>query len=93
LNQGHSNGKLERAIERRRARQAQWDRDGERSLARNLALAGSLGWLIVAPTVLGAFAGRALDRLMRTGVTFTGALIFLGAATGSWLAWRHVRSA
>jgi len=84
-------GELRRAVERRRAARAKWQREGERPLARNLALAGTLGWLIVVPALLGALAGRALDRLAGTGVTFTSALIFVGVAVGCWLASIHVR--
>jgi ATP synthase protein I len=82
---------LQRAVERRRAARARWQREGERPLARNLVLAGTLGWLIVVPALLGALSGRALDRLAGTGVTFTSALIFAGVALGGWLAWSHVR--
>ena len=85
-------GELEQAVERRRAREEKWRREGERPLARNLALVGTLGWLIVIPALLGAFGGRALDRWAGTGVTFTSALICVGIALGCYLAWTHVRS-
>jgi ATP synthase protein I len=62
-------------------------------MARNLALVGTLGWLVVAPTLLGAFVGRFLDRLAHTGVTFTAALLGLGAVVGCALAWQRVQSA
>jgi ATP synthase protein I len=84
---------LEQAVERRRAREAKWRREGERPLARNLALAGTLGWLVVIPALLGVFLGRALDRWAGTGVTFTSALICVGVAIGCTLAWKHVSSA
>ncbi len=84
-------GDLKRAVERRRARRDRWLREGERPLARNLALVGTLGWLIVVPALLGALAGHALDRRAGTGVTFTSALIFAGVAIGCWLAFSHVR--
>jgi len=84
---------LEHAVERRRARDEKWKREGERPLARNLALAGTLGWTIVVPALVGTFTGRALDRLFDTGVTFTSALMCLGIALGCYLAWRHVGSA
>jgi ATP synthase protein I len=87
------NGQLERAVERRRARADKWQREGERPLGRNLALAGTLGWLVVVPTLLGAFAGRALDRALGTGVTFASALMCAGLAVGCWLAWKRMRSA
>jgi ATP synthase protein I len=61
-------------------------------MARNLALVGTLGWLVVAPTLLGAFVGRAIDRVAHTGVTFTAAFLGLGVVVGSWLAWLRVKS-
>ncbi len=87
------NGQLEKAVERRRARADRWRSEGERPLGRNLALAGALGWLVVVPTLLGAFSGRALDRSLGTGVTFSAALMCVGLVLGCWLAWRRMRSA
>ena len=84
-------GELERAVERRRKRRAEWEREGERPLARNLALVGTLGWLIVVPALLGALGGHLLDHHAGTGVTFTLALILAGVVLGCWLAWSHVR--
>ena len=87
------NGQLEKAVERRNARADRWRREGERPLGRNLALAGALGWLVVIPTLLGAFSGRALDRNFGTGVTFSAGLMCAGLVVGCWLAWRRMRSA
>lgn len=84
---------LDEAVERRRARQEAWRRMGERPLARNLAMVGTLGWLIVVPALLGTFVGRWLDGKAGTGVTFTSALMCLGVVAGCWLAWRKVRTA
>jgi ATP synthase protein I len=82
---------LEEGIERRRAQRARWEREGERPLAKNLAMIGSLGWLIVVPTLLGIFAGRWIDRRMGGGLTFTAALLFLGTTLGAWLAWQRIQ--
>ncbi|HVW24472.1 MAG TPA: AtpZ/AtpI family protein [Polyangiaceae bacterium] len=87
------NGQLEKAVERRSARAEKWRHEGERPLGRNLALAGALGWLVVVPTLLGAFSGRALDRTCGTGVAFSAALMCLGLVVGCWLAWQRMRSA
>ncbi len=84
---------MRRAVETRRRRTEAWRSTGERPMARNLALVGTLGWLVVAPTLLGAFVGRFLDRLAHTGVTFTAALLGLGAVVGCALAWQRVQSA
>ena len=85
------NGELQRAAERRRARAEKWQREGERPLARNLAMVGTLGWLIVVPALLGTLAGRALDKVAHTGIAMTAALLFAGVVLGCWLAWSHVR--
>lgn len=82
---------LEQAVERRRARRESWKREGERPLAANLALVGTLGWLIVIPALLGTLAGRWLDRKTGMGVTFTAALMTIGVVFGCWLAWKRVR--
>lgn len=93
MNKSRPDGELEKAVTRRRARADEWRRTGERPLARNLALVGTLGWLIIVPALLGTFAGRALDRLLGTGITFTAALICTGLVAGCWLAWNRTRSA
>jgi ATP synthase protein I len=84
---------LDEAVERRRARREAWKREGERSLASNLAMVGTLGWLIVVPALIGTFVGRWIDRKTGMGVTFTSALMCLGIVAGSVLAWKKVRSA
>ncbi len=84
-------GDLQRAAERRHARNEEWRREGERPLARNLALVGTLGWLIVVPALLGTLAGRVLDRVAGTGIALTSALLLVGVVVGCWLAWSHVR--
>lgn len=81
---------LEKGIARRRARRAEYEREGERPLAQNLAMIGALGWLIVVPTLAGIFAGQWLDRREGTGLTFTGALMIVGLALGAWLAWQRM---
>ncbi len=82
--------RLRDAIRRRQERRDRWKREGERSLGQNLAMVGALGWLVVVPTLLGVLAGSWLDARFGSGVTFTGALIFLGAAFGFYLAWKRM---
>ena len=53
---------------------------------------GALGWLIVTPILMGVFAGRWLDQRFETGIFYSGALIFLGAAIGAYLAWHRIQS-
>jgi ATP synthase protein I len=45
----------------------------------------------VVPTLLGVLFGRWLDTEFKTGIMFSGAMIFLGVLLGSYLAWQRVR--
>ncbi|QDL93989.1 AtpZ/AtpI family protein (plasmid) [Paroceanicella profunda] len=60
----------------------------EPSLGSRLGQIGVVGWMIVAPMLLGLLAGRWLDRLAGGGITVTAALIMLGAGVGFWSAWK-----
>jgi len=82
--------KMRRAVRLREQRAERWKTEGERSLWQNLSMVGALGWLIVTPTLLGVLLGRWLDEMFDTGILFSGALIFLGVATGCYLAWQRV---
>jgi ATP synthase protein I len=88
----HGKEELRRAAEIRETRSRHWAEEGERPLWKNLSMVGSLGWLIVTPTLLGVLLGRWLDDLFGTGTLFTGALIFVGAATGASLAWHRMNN-
>lgn len=81
---------LQRAVRLRERREARRRREGERPFWRNLAMVGALGWLIVVPTLAGAFVGQWLDARAGTGILFSGGLIVLGAALGFYLAWRRM---
>jgi len=59
-------------------------------MGRALAMMGRFGWTIVAPTVIGAFIGRWLDRTFQSGVFWSAALVFLGAALGFWAVWKRM---
>lgn len=83
--------RLAASVGRRAARRAFWLATGERPLARNLAMIGVLGWLVIVPTLGGVFFGRWLDRRLGSGVFWTGALIVVGLALGCATAWRRVR--
>lgn len=82
--------RLDEAVRRRRERQEEWDRTGERSVAKNLAMIGALGWIIVVPTLGGIFIGRWLDRTFESGIFWTLALLMVGLTLGSALAWRRM---
>lgn len=73
-----------RAAARDRAGRA----DPEPSLARRFGQIGVLGWMIVAPTLVGMWGGRWLDRALGSGITLAAAGLMLGAGLGLWLAVR-----
>lgn len=81
---------MQKAVHLRRTRRQAWEQEGERSFWQNLSMLGALGWLIVVPMVLGAFAGRWLDNRFGTGIFYSGALIFLGVCLGSYMAWKRM---
>ncbi|WP_118138651.1 AtpZ/AtpI family protein [Oceanicella sp. SM1341] len=61
----------------------------EPSLGSRLGQIGVVGWMIVSPILLALLLGRWLDRLLGPGrITFTAALIMLGAVVGFWSAWK-----
>jgi ATP synthase protein I len=72
----------------RRAREA-----GAPGIGRRLAQIGVLGWMIVAPTLIGLFLGRWLDRALHSGLFWTAPLMLAGLALGCWSAWKWVEKA
>jgi ATP synthase protein I len=78
------------SVAERAARRAAWLAHGERSLGKNLAMIGMLGWLVITPTLGGILLGRWLDRRFDSGIFWTGACIVAGLALGSWVAWRRI---
>lgn len=92
MNDGPSDdGQLDRAVRTRRERRALWQREGERSLGRNLAMIGALGWTIVIPILIGIFAGRWLDREFQSGIFWTLSLLVVGVAIGCVMAWQRIQ--
>lgn len=79
-----------RSVRTRRDRARHWDSEGKASLLRHLVVVGSLGWLIIAPTLAGVALGRWIDGELGTGIQATAALLVAGAATGCWLAWKRM---
>ena len=82
---------MQEAVRLREIRRDRWIEEGERSLWQNLSMIGSLGWLVITPTLLGVFLGRWLDRMFDSGIFFSGACIFLGISIGCYLAWQRVK--
>jgi ATP synthase protein I len=83
---------LEEAVERAHRRREHWLRAGEWPLGRSLAMMGRFGWTMVTPILLGAFAGRWLDRTFNSGVFWSATLVFSGAAFGFWAMWKRMNS-
>ena len=78
-------------IKRRQHMKSQWEQEGERSIGKNLAMMGTLGWLIVIPTLIGTFIGRLIDQRSDAGIFWTVSLLFAGVIIGGWLAWRKMQ--
>jgi ATP synthase protein I len=82
--------KLSRAVRTRNERVERWQREGERSIGRNLAMIGALGWTIVMPMLLGIFLGRWLDAEFSSGVFWTLGLLTAGLTLGCHFAWQRM---
>ena len=85
--------RLDEAVRVHRGRLEQWQREGERSIGRNLAMIGALGWTIVLPTLIGIFVGRWLDRSFESGIFWTLGLLFAGLVAGCSMAWKRMHRA
>ena len=81
------------AIRQQRERRRDWTREGEPSMARYVGQIGVLGWIIVAPTLIGLFIGRWLDQRFGTGIFCSAPLLGIGDVIGCWSAWKWVNSA
>ena len=92
MTQHEDQERLQQAVRTRQERHERWQREGERSLGRNLAMIGALGWTIVLPTLAGIFAGRWLDRSFASGVFWTLGLLVAGLVIGCTLAWKRMHS-
>ncbi len=66
-------------------------RESERHFWQSLSLLGSVGWPIALLSIGGAALGRVIDLRWGTGARVTFALLSLGVAMGSGLAWRAVK--
>jgi ATP synthase protein I len=76
------------AARRQQERERSWASEGEPSVTRFVGQIGVLGWIIVAPTLVGLFAGRWLDRTFGSGIFWSAALLLLGVSLGFWSGWR-----
>ena len=79
---------LTKAVRERRARWESWRSEGEPSVMRFVGQIGVLGWIIVAPTLVGLFIGRWIDRAFGTGIFWSAPLLLIGVVIGCWSAWR-----
>lgn len=82
--------RLDEEVRRHRERRARAERDARRSIGQDLALIGVIGWTVVIPALLGAYAGRALDRRAGSGVFWTLGLLTGGIVLGCVLAWQRL---
>ncbi|ASJ74758.1 AtpZ/AtpI family protein [Granulosicoccus antarcticus] len=75
-----------------RDRRERWLREGDQSIGRHLAQIGVLGWIYVAPTLLGLYFGRWLDEHFATGIFWSATFIVLGLCLGGWSAWKWMNA-
>ena len=80
------------SVRRQRQRQRRWLREGEPSMARFIGQIGVLGWIIVAPTLIGLFPGRGLDHRFESGIFWSAPLLLIGVVIGCWSAWRWMHA-
>jgi ATP synthase protein I len=66
-------------------------RGRQTSFWQGLGLIGAVGWMVVAPALIGVFVGRWLDQRFEKGIFWTLSLLVIGLALGCISAWRHVR--
>jgi ATP synthase protein I len=79
------------AVRKERQRRERWVREGQPSVVRFVGQIGVLGWMIVAPALLGLFIGRWLDHKLGTGIFWSAPLLLSGLAVGCWSAWRWIQ--
>ena len=79
---------LTEAVRQQRIRRDRWRSEGEPSMMRFVGQIGVLGWIIVAPTLLGLFVGRWIDRWLGSGIFWSAPLLLVGVVIGCWSAWR-----
>jgi ATP synthase protein I len=79
------------AARQQRERQREWMREGEPSMAQYVGQIGVLGWIIVAPTLIGLFIGRWLDHRFDTGIFWSAPLLGIGLILGCWSAWKWMQ--
>lgn len=82
--------RLHDAVRRRQRGAERGEHEREPSIAHHLAMIGSLGWLVVVPTIGGVFLGRWLDGHLGTGIMMTAALLLAGLVAGCMLAWQRM---
>ncbi|MFB6374211.1 MAG: AtpZ/AtpI family protein [Bradymonadaceae bacterium] len=82
---------LTEAVRREQRRRKLADEFRDQPTTEKLKIAGSIGWLIVVPTVGGIFVGQWLDARGGTEAVWTLSLLFLGLVCGSYMAWRYIR--
>lgn len=54
-------------------------------------IVGTIGWMVVLPTLLGIALGRYLDTRFNAGIFWTLSLLMLGLIIGCLAAWRHIQ--
>jgi ATP synthase protein I len=73
------------------AKQVDRRREGrDQNVWQGLAQVGTVGWMIVLPTVGGAFLGRWIDKQLGTGIFWTLSMLTIGLVIGCVAVWRTI---
>jgi ATP synthase protein I len=83
----HADDDFVRAVHRSAERRRQ---GSQLTFWQGIGIVGAVGWMVVLPTLVGAFLGRAIDAHFGTGIFWTLNLMGLGLALGAVSAWRSV---
>jgi ATP synthase protein I len=78
------------AARQRSERQRRWLSEGQPSTLRFVGQIGVLGWIIVAPILVGLFVGRWLDHRFGTGIFWSAPLLLAGVVVGGYSAWKWI---
>jgi len=82
---------LTSSVQRHLGRRKRWLREGDPTLTRLFARVGVLGWMIVAPMLLGLWLGHWLDRHFGSGIFWSAPLLLAGLVIGCWSAWKWMQ--
>lgn len=80
-----------RQVRKRRERREEFEREGDNSFWQVVGIAGSVGWTVALPTVIGGLLGRWIDsKVEGSGQVFLFFFMLVGLTVGCIVAWRTI---